>query len=779
MKLIAKTLLCFAIFLPSMVLANVIYVNHASTGLNNGSSWQNAFNDLQDALSSTPIPDTIWIAKGTYYPTDGTDRYIYYQIPNGIAIYGGFEGTETQLSQRDWEINQTILSGDIGEQGDHSDNSFTILFATQTDTTTLIDGLIVTNGNANSTINVESSYGPTKSGGGLYLDGVGSDNFASIKVNNCKFLDNVALITGGAIFCYGFYGSVDFIISNSSFINNESESAGGAICKIGGCNLVQNLLFCNFENNQSGDYGGAYFAGDSNTNIDLNIEDCNFINNESQHGGAVARYEISEANFNDLKISNCLFEGNEVFGWGGAIFDDTYSSFGDIYLNNCNFIMNTSGWGGGVLWTETLETRTLDAMNCNFIENSNEAIVLDNFNFSSKNNLFYKNRRCITSTANIEIINNTFYKNFALYNSSIVKGGKVTVSNSIFWENEANFFSSFSSLEIGASIFDAESCDSISSQGSSNINCHQDVLFNIDPLFRDTANLDFSLFSCSPAINAGDTELINTLGILEDLAGNNRIIDGFVDIGAYEQAVFSVALDSAKNETCFGNSNGAVYISSSGNPPFDISWQSGSDSGSNTTGLSPGAYNIIISDADGCSDSLTVQIEAATGLMTNFESNDATGAGVADGFIDFEVLAGGTPGYTYEWNTGATTASISDLLPGNYVLTVTDAINCKYGFAFTVGVTSAIDNLEEEINFRIHPNPVSDFLLIEIENPISEAFEFQLFDELGRVVLKSDLPFLQNKHQINAQQISNGFYHYCIVHDRSVMKTGKLVVFRN
>ena len=524
-------------------------------------------------------------------------------------------------------------------------------------------------------------------------------------------------------------------------------------------------------------------------------------------------------------------------------------------------------------------------------------------------------------------------------------------------------------------------------------------------MFRDPANLDFSLLSCSPAINAGNTTIINSLGILEDLDGNDRIIDGIVDIGAYEQAMFSATLDSVKNESCFGNSNGVVYLnssgnppldiswesgndtgtnttglapgvydfaiidtdgcsdsltleieaatalatnfdsiqhescfgnsngavslSSSGNPPFDISWQSGNESGSNTTGLAPGNYDFILTDADGCSDTLAVEIEAGTVLMayldsiqhesclgnsngavslnssgnppfdiswqsgsengmnttglapgvydfilidadgcsdtlsveieaatplmayldsiqhescfgnsngvvyinssgnppfdiswqsgnengtnttglspgvydftiidangcsdtliaeieaatlltTNFESNDASSPNMADGSIDFEVISGGTPGYTYEWSTGETTASISNLFPGNYILTVTDAINCRYGFAFYIGFVNGIEELAEGINFQIQPNPAHDFLVLKLENALSEVHQFQLFDELGRLVLKNDLPPLQTEYQISLELISQGFYHYCIANDRSVVKTGKLVVF--
>lgn len=780
MKLSTKILACFTILFPAYTIANTIYVNHSAQGQNNGSDWQNAFIDLQDALSIVQYGDTVWVAEGTYYPTAGNDRNISLVIPNGVAIFGGFQGTETQLSERNWEDHPTILSGDIGEQGDHSDNAFSVLYASQTDTTTTLDGLVIMHGNANSAVIAESTIGTTKCGGGLYLYGQGTGNFASIKINNCKFLENYAVYYGGAIFFSGFGGSLDFIISNSVFENNESGNAGGAIGKRGGCNLVQNLISCTFENNRS-EVGGAYSTTDLAIAIDLNIQDCIFMNNKANAGTAIARKDFGP-NTNNLKISDCSFKSNTTLGYNGygnTIFEETGNSFGNIYITDSDFENGT----GEAIYCTGIESRVLVVSNCNFKEYSCDCastlIFIEGFKIFSYNNLFFKNEfksgTCISGGISKEIINNTFYKNKA---GSLISGiGATKVFNSIFWENEVfALFLNNNNLEIGASIFDVDSCDLISPQNSV-ISCHPDVLFNVDPLFKDTANLDFSLLSCSPAINAGQTSIIDSLGILEDLAGNDRIIDGVVDIGAFEQAAFSASIESVQHESCFGNSNGAVYLNISGNPPFDILWQSGNDSGTNTTDLSPGVFDFVIIDADGCSDTLTVEIEPALGLTTNFESNDASSANSADGSIFFEVISGGTPGYTFEWNTGDTTPSISGLFPGNYFLTVTDAINCKYGFGFSVGYTNGIDEVEDGVHFRIHPNPVDDLLTIKTENPTPDSYEFQLYDELGRLVLTTYLPALASNFQISVAHIPSGFYHYYILKEKAVVKVEKLVVY--
>src|SRR5436190_301007 len=90
------------------------YVKWNANGANDGSSWTNAYTDLQSALSVASSGDEIWVAAGTYEPTTGTDRIISFTLKNGVAVYGGFEGAETLLTQRNPATNVTTLSGNIG-----------------------------------------------------------------------------------------------------------------------------------------------------------------------------------------------------------------------------------------------------------------------------------------------------------------------------------------------------------------------------------------------------------------------------------------------------------------------------------------------------------------------------------------------------------------------------------------------------------------------------------------------------------------------------------------
>jgi len=148
---------------------NTLHVDQSVTASGNGATWATALKTLAEALTiahNCPGVTTINVAAGTYKPTlkpyaSGTPittanaRDVTFHLPNGVALYGGFNaGTGT----RDIAANPTILSGDIGTPNDNTDNAYHVVLSVSDGATTLLDGFTVTGGNANSgsTMNVES-----------------------------------------------------------------------------------------------------------------------------------------------------------------------------------------------------------------------------------------------------------------------------------------------------------------------------------------------------------------------------------------------------------------------------------------------------------------------------------------------------------------------------------------------------------------------------------------------------------------------------------------------
>jgi hypothetical protein len=97
-----------------------IYVDLNATGANDGGSWADAYTDLSSAIDDAGLNDEIWVAAGTYLPSGSSNRSKSFVLEHlfHLKLYGGFDGTETSLAERNPSSNLTILSGDVN--GDDS-----------------------------------------------------------------------------------------------------------------------------------------------------------------------------------------------------------------------------------------------------------------------------------------------------------------------------------------------------------------------------------------------------------------------------------------------------------------------------------------------------------------------------------------------------------------------------------------------------------------------------------------------------------------------------------
>jgi predicted outer membrane repeat protein len=232
---------------------DIIYVDQDAPGpLHDGTSWNTAFLGLQTGLAAASAGDQIWVAEGTYTPGVTGNRMATFQLKDGVELYGGFAGTEAALGERDWVANPTLLSGDLDRNGVLDDgNAYHVVFGKDITNTAVMDGFIITGGNADG----ELSDG---SGGGMFNDnsnptltnltfstnsatyGAGMVNDSSAPtLTNVNFFSNSAITTVGGMYNYGSNPTLTQVI----FSTNTAGDHSGGMYNTGSSPTLQNVVF--------------------------------------------------------------------------------------------------------------------------------------------------------------------------------------------------------------------------------------------------------------------------------------------------------------------------------------------------------------------------------------------------------------------------------------------------------------------------------------------------------------------------------------------------------
>ncbi len=328
-SVLAKMILALAVIaglygvLPAGATGIVYFVKCDANGANTGATWANAFTDLQSAIVAASSGDEIWVAAGTYKPTTGTDRSISFTLKNGVAIYGGFDGTETTLSQRDYATNVTILSGDIGTIGVNADNSYHVVIGSNTDSATTLDGFTITKGNADTA-------SPLYYGGGLY------SHLGNLTLSNLIFKENSAAF-GGGMFSEGYaiWSVARPTLTNVTFLNNSASGEGGGMENRDYSQpTLTNVSFISNISNRSG--GGMLNLG----NCDSILRNVTFSNNTAVAGGGLSNLDSSST------LANVTFDNNTSSDWAGGMDN---AGNGTTILTNVTFRGNSAtGFGGAI-----------------------------------------------------------------------------------------------------------------------------------------------------------------------------------------------------------------------------------------------------------------------------------------------------------------------------------------------------------------------------------------------------------------------------------------------
>lgn len=134
---------------------------------------------------------------------------------------------------------------------------------------------------------------------------------------------------------------------------------------------------------------------------------------------------------------------------------------------------------------------------------------------------------------------------------------------------------------------------------------------------------------------------------------------------------------SLSEPLCNGDQTGGISTSvSGGTAGYTYLWSNGDTSGA-ISGIGAGVYTLTVQDANNCTGTDSIVLTEPTAISASIVGTDVTCPGGADGAADL-TLSGGTPGYSYSWNTGATTEDISGLGAGNYIITAMDSNNCMF-----------------------------------------------------------------------------------------------------
>ncbi|WP_445432570.1 T9SS type A sorting domain-containing protein [Chryseobacterium indoltheticum] len=144
------------------------------------------------------------------------------------------------------------------------------------------------------------------------------------------------------------------------------------------------------------------------------------------------------------------------------------------------------------------------------------------------------------------------------------------------------------------------------------------------------------------------------------------------------------------NIACNGGSTGAINLTpTGGSAPYTFNWGGGITT-EDRTGLSAGTYTVTITDANGCTGTVTATVTQPTAMSATVSQTNVSCNNGSNGTAGI-VVTGGTAPYTYAWSpSGGTAATATGLLAGTYTVTVTDANACTLTRTVTITQPTAI-----------------------------------------------------------------------------------------
>ncbi len=513
--------LLISLLLSNLLLVNVSaqairYVKPTATGTGDGSSWTNASGDLQAMLDNSVFKDEVRVAQGLYRPSRdqdgnvnaGNPRRRTFRVPTGLRLRGGYAGTGSNPNLRMTTPSSTTLSGDIGVANDFSDNAYHVVTMPNA-FSTVLDGLVITGGNANTVV---SGYGTRDIyGGGILLLNLSNDLVEPLLYR--VYVTNNQASNGAGLANFGgtLDGSTLVRVSNPQlmfcqFINNRATRNGGGMFNTGNASpTFTNVLF---RQNGAGQSGGGISNENTSplsTTISPTLTGCVFESNSAIISGGGIDHVIATGVMMDARIDRCKFVSNFAsvsgVGRGGAIYSRTAGGQLGFTVRSSWFYGNGADQGGAICSITTSTT-------------TNVGISLINS----------------TLTGNTARVGGAIYQQNT--DNTQVEAATLDIENTILWGNTATAnlpgVASYGYYTPRANFSDIQGCSGQSwcSTGIRTIDINP--LLNPDNLTPSPG---------SYALNLGNPYSTTADAGSADVDGAPRIQGGQIDIGAVESDI--------------------------------------------------------------------------------------------------------------------------------------------------------------------------------------------------------------------------------------------------
>ena len=704
--------LLISICFLSIHVSSQIHVDLNAMGANNGSSWADAYTDLTVALNASNVGDAIWVAQGTYYPgNDMQVRDTFFTLPHDLELYGGFNGTESALDERDVELNKVILSADyLGNDIENNftsnkeDNALRVMLVSEIITSnTIIDGFTFANGWTEG----GSSSGNARRGGGILC-------YGSPKIRNCTFKQNFGWFGGGLY--PRVSDAVATEISNCVFENNRAGFGGGLYINQDAVTMTD----CTIMDNSAENSGGGIY----NNSTDGRISSCTIVGNTAtgSRGGGI--YHES----NDTPYTSCIFSDNTAgTSTGGAIhiasFDENFSW---PLFEDCSFINCQANWGGAISIYNTNTTATL--RNC----------VIQNNNAFANGGGFHTGFGGKVIAENCEVTSNTAVRGAAFNSQNDTSA--VTVIESIINDNRGS----------NGGAFQLTSDDTVDTQLP---------LLTID---RSIISANFADVQ-GGAINIlnADLSIDNSL-IIENVNTSQTGAGGAISINAFSDRFIDAEI---KNTSFYGNV--AVSTIGGGIAHFtDATGVSVLSLQNNIFGGSLG-MNYAIEDGNPTVESrggnLSDDNSMSGFLIGTNDTNEEFPEFVDVGSLDFH-LNSNSPAINTGIDQGASLVDIE----GNPRQGTVD--KGAYEYQGLVGLQEILDSKSQ---LKLFPNPAKESLSFQLDNNWTGKVMVQINDSSGRLkqqyqIGKSDTLF---ESQVALEGLEQGMYFLVVKSGDRTLRT--------